>query len=127
MSNCFYWNRTIDICKYLEFVFCENKKDDEDLLRQLRLLHAKSNKVICTINHCTVDVKLLSIKSYCTSFYCGYLWSDYKSMIFEKLRESFSNVSRRVLGLPKWSSEMYATHNIEALLRKLSIWIYATA
>ena len=33
-------------------------------------------------HYCTVDVKLLLIKSYCTSFYCGYLWSDYKASTF---------------------------------------------
>ena len=87
-------------------------------------MYAKSNKVIRMFNHCTVDVKLLLIKSYCTSFYCGYLWSDYKSMTFSKLRVAFNNVYRRVLGLPTWASasEMYAIHNIEnfeALLRKV--------
>ena len=62
------------------------------MLRQLRSLYAKSNKVIRMFNHCTVDVKLLLIKSYCTSFYCGYLWSDYKSMTFSKLRVTLINV-----------------------------------
>ena len=42
------------------------------MLRQLRTLYAKFNKIISTISHCTIDVKLLLIKSYCTSFYCGY-------------------------------------------------------
>ena len=114
----------VNTVKYLGFVFCENKKDDEDMLKQMRSLYAKSNKVIRMFNHCTVDVKLLLIKSYCTSFYCGYLWSDYKAKTFSKLRVAFNNVYRRVLGLPTWSSasEMYATHNIEnfkALLRKV--------
>ena len=57
--------------RYLGFMFCENKKDDCDMLRQLRTLYAKSNKIIRTFSHCTIDVKLLLIKSYCTSFYCG--------------------------------------------------------
>ena len=65
------------------------------MLKQMRSLYAKSNKVI----HCTVDVKLLLIKSYCTSFYCGYLWSDYKAKTFSKLKVAFNNVYRRVLGL----------------------------
>ena len=82
----------VNTVKYLGFVFCENKNDDEDMLKQMRSLYAKSNKVIRMFNHCTVDVKLLLIKSYCTSFYCGYLWSDYKSMTFGKLRVAFNNV-----------------------------------
>ena len=61
----------VNTVKYLGFVFCENKKDDEDMLKQLRSLYLKSNKVICVFNHCTVDVKLLLIKCYCISFYCG--------------------------------------------------------
>ena len=77
----------------LGFMFCENKKDDCDMLRQLRTLYAKSNKIIHvrTFSHCTTDVKLLLIKSYCTSFYCGYniMWSDYKKTMYSKLRVAF--------------------------------------
>ena len=113
----------VDTFKYLGFVFSENKKDDADMLRQLRSLYAKANRITRMFHYCTVDVKLLLIKFYCTSFYCGYLWCDYKASTFSKLRVAFNNVYRRMLGLPKWSSAsgMYATHNIEnfeALLRK---------
>ena len=44
-------------------------------------------------HYCTVDVKLLLIKSYCTSFYCGYLLSVYKASTFSKLRVAFNNVT----------------------------------
>ena len=93
----------------------KTKKGDADMLKQLRLLYAKANRITRMFHYCTVDVKLLLIKSYCTSFYCGYLWSDYKASTFSKLRVAFNNVYRRVLGLPQWSSasEMYVTHNIE--------------
>ena len=94
--------------------FTENKKDDVDMLKQLRSLYAKANRIPRMFHYCTVDVKLLLPKSYCTSFYCGYLWSDYKTSTFSKLRVEFNNVYRRVLGLPQWSSAsgMYATPNI---------------
>ena len=94
----------VDTFKYLGFVFSENKKDDSDMLRQLRSLYAKANRITRMFHYCTVDVKLLLIKSYYTSFYCGYLWSDYKASTFSKLRVAFNNVYRRVLGLPQWSS-----------------------
>ena len=113
----------VDTFKYLGFVFSENKKDDADMLRPLRSLYDKANRITRMFHYCTVDVKLLLIKSYCTPFYCGYLSSDYKASTFNKLRVAFNNVYRRVLGLPQRSSAsgMYATHNIEdfeALLRK---------
>ena len=94
----------------------KTKKNDADMLRQLRSLYAKANRITSMFHYCTVDVKLLLIKSYCTcSFYCGFLCSDYKASTFSKLRVAFNNVYRRVLGLLQWSSAsgMYATHNIE--------------
>ena len=66
-------SKYVDTFKYLGFVFSENKKDDADMLRQLRSLYAKANRITRMFHYCTVDVKLLLIKSYCTSFYCGYL------------------------------------------------------
>ena len=110
--------------KYSGFMFCENNKNDCDMLRQLRTLYAESNKSIRTFSHCTVDVKLLLIKSYRTYFYCGYMWSDYKKTTYSKLRVAFNNVYyRRILGLSYRSSAntMYTTHNInnmEALLMR---------
>ena len=82
----------VDTFKYLGFVFSENKKDDADMLRQLRSLYAKANRITRMFHYCTVDVKLLLIKSYCTSFYCGYLRSDYKASTLSKLRVAFNNV-----------------------------------
>ena len=54
------------VAKYLGFMIYEDKKDDCNMLRQLRTLYAQSNKIIRTFNHYTIDVKLLLIKSYCT-------------------------------------------------------------
>ena len=76
------------------------------------------------LHYCTVDVKLLLIKAYCTSFYCGYLWFDYKASTISKLRVAFNHVYKRVLGLPQWSSAsgiyIYRLNivNFEAFLRK---------
>ena len=49
----------VNTVKYLGFIFCKNNKDDEDMLKQMRSLYSKPNKVIRMFNHCTVDVKLL--------------------------------------------------------------------
>ena len=48
-----------DSVKYLDFTFSSDQKDDNDILRQLRMLYTKSNRVLRLFHHCSVDVKLL--------------------------------------------------------------------
>ena len=59
--------------KYLGFTFNDSKSDDCDMLRQMRLLYAKSNKLLRTFSHCSTDVKITLFQSYCTALYCPYL------------------------------------------------------
>ena len=93
------------------------------MLRQMRLLYAKSNTLLRTFSHCSSDVKVTLFQSYCTALYCPFLWNDYKKSTFSKIRVAFNNAYRKIFGLPKRSSAsaMYATHNIcnfETMLRK---------
>ena len=89
----------------------------------MRTLYIRSNKLLRTFYHCSIDVKLELFRSFCTSFYCCYLWTAYKKSTFNKLRVAFNNAYRRVLGLP-WrcsASAMYANfgiQNFEAVIRK---------
>ena len=69
--------------KYLGFMFNSNGQDDEDMLRQMRNLYIRSNKLLRTFHYCSSDVKLELFKSYCTSFYCCYLWTAYKKSTFD--------------------------------------------
>ena len=100
-----------------------NVQDDDDMLRQMRTLYIRSNKILRTFYHCSIDVKLELFRSFCISFYCCYLWTAYKKSTFNKLRVAFNNAYRRVLGLP-WrssASAMYANfgiQNFEAVIRK---------
>ena len=73
----------INESKYLGFIFSDSKSDDCDMLRQMRLLYAKSNKILWTFSHCSTDVKITLFQSYCTSLYCPYLWNDYKKSTFK--------------------------------------------
>ena len=52
----------IDNIKYLGITLCETFNDDEDM----RLLYAKSNKLLRIFSHCTTDVKLVLFDSSCT-------------------------------------------------------------
>ena len=109
--------------KYLGFTFSSDKKDDNDMLRQLRILYTKSNRILRLFNCCSIDVKLALFRSYCACFYCPYLWTHYKKSTHSKLRVAFNNVYRRILKLPPRSSAstMYTVNHIdsfEVLVRK---------
>ena len=99
-----------DDIKYLGFTFSSDQKDDKDLLRQLRLLYTKSNRLLRLFYHCSTDVKIALFGSYCTCFYCPFLWTHYKKSTHSKLRVAFNSVYRRILKLPPRSSAstMYA-------------------
>ena len=75
--------------KYLGFSFCDSKQDDNDILRQMRTVYAKSNTLLRTFSHCSTDVKVTLFQSYCTALYCPFLWSDYKKSTFRKIRVAF--------------------------------------
>ena len=99
------------------------KQDDNDILRQMRTVYAKSNTLLRSFSHCSTDVKVTLFQSYCTALYCPFLWSDYKKSTFRKIRVAFNNAYRKIFGLPKRSSAsaMYAQHNIckfETTIRK---------
>ena len=66
--------------KYLGFTFSMNVQDDDDMLREMRTLYIRSKKILPTFYHSSIDVKLELFRSFCTSFYCCYLWSAYKKI-----------------------------------------------
>ena len=85
------------------------------LLRQLRLLYTKSNRLLRLFYHCSTDVKIALFCSYCTCFYCPFLWTHYKKSTHSYLRVAFNNVYRRILKLPPRSSAstMCVINNID--------------
>ena len=56
----------ISVSKYLGFSCSDSNYDDCVMLRQMRFLYAKSNKLIRTFSHCSIDVKITLLQSYCT-------------------------------------------------------------
>ena len=84
-------------------MFTNDKQDDVEMLRQLRLLYMRSNKIIRTF-YCYYYVKLELFRRFCTSFYRCYLWTRYKESTFNRLRVAFNNAYRRIIDLPwRWN------------------------
>ena len=110
--------RFVNETKYLGFTFCNLNKDDKDILRQMRSVYARSNRLLRMFSHCSIVL----FNSYCTPLYCSYLWTEYKKTSFSKIRVAFNNAHRLTFGLSNRSSAstMYANYNIcnfEEILR----------
>ena len=107
----------VDSIKYLGFTFSRNHKDDDDMLRQMRTLYARSNRIIWIFHNCSAKVLIDLGRSFCGSFYCSYLWSQYNKSSFSKIRVAYNNLYRKILHvLPRSSTNKIP--NFEALLRK---------
>ena len=58
---------------YLGFTFTNSHKDDNDMLRQMRMLYARSNRLARLFHSCSRNVSTELGRSFCGLFYCGYL------------------------------------------------------
>ena len=76
----------VDSIKYLGFTFSRNHKEDDDMLRQTRALYALSKRIIRIFHNCSTKVLIELERSFCGSFFCGYLWSQYNKYTFSKIR-----------------------------------------
>ena len=61
----------------------------------MRTLYIRSNKLLRTFYHCSIDIKLELFRSFCTSFYSCYLWTilHTKKSTFNKLRVALTMFS----------------------------------
>ena len=63
--------RFVNETNYLGFTFCSLNKVDRDILRQMRSVYARSNRILRMFSHCSIDVKIVLFHSYCTPLYCS--------------------------------------------------------
>ena len=89
----------------------------------MKVFYTKANRLLCLFHCCSTDVELALFCSYCTWFYCPFLWTHDKKSTHSKLRVAFNNIYRRILKLPLRSSAstLYTVNYIdsfEILVRK---------
>ena len=63
-----------DNIKYLGFTFSFDKKDDNNMLRQMRVFYTKANRLLRLFHCCSTDVKLFLFCCYCACFYCPFVY-----------------------------------------------------
>ena len=99
----------VDSVKYLGFMFTPDSKDDADMQRQLRTFYARSNTILRD-----ESVKLVLFSSFCSCYYCPYLWLDMTKHSARKLRVAYNNAHRKILKLHMRcrASQMFADNNL---------------
>ena len=103
-----------DSIKYLGLTFPSSHKADNDIIRQMRILYARSNRIVRLFHSCSSNVLLELGKSFCISFYCSHLWTCYKKLSFSKIRVAYNNFYRKLLDVSIRSSAsvMFVENNI---------------
>ena len=71
-----------DSIKYLGYIFSNSNNDDAEMLRQMRLLYCRSNRLVRLFSKCSKTVLIELCRSFCTTFYCPYFWTQYKKLHF---------------------------------------------
>ena len=114
----------VDSVKYFGFMFTHDSKDDADMQRQVRTFYARSNTILRQFAKRAESVKLVLVlfSSFCSCYYCPYLWLDITRHSARMLRVAYNNAHGTVLKLHMRSSasQMFTDNillNFEALMR----------
>ena len=78
-------------------MFSSNGQDDEYNAEANAYIVYSFKQVITYFHYCSTDIKLELFKSYCTLFYCCYLWTVYKKSTFDRLRVAFKFTTHTVV------------------------------
>ena len=114
-----------DNVKYLGHIICNDMSDDDDMMRQRRQLYAQGNALSRRFHMCSLEVKNVLFRTFCTPLYTCQLWSRYTARSLHKLYVAYNNAFRMMHHLPTYcsASEMFTVNrvpNCAAVIRNLT-------
>ena len=90
--------------KYLGYNIDVSFTDNKDISRQIRSIYAQGNSIDRKFQDCSPEVKSQLFKSYCSSFYCTTVWSDFKPTALQKLNIAYKRIFRSMFFFLKTGS-----------------------
>ena len=88
----------VDSVRYLGCMFTPDCKNDVDMQkRQLRTFNARSNTILRHYANCDESVMLVLFSSFCSCYYCPYLWLDMTKHSARILRVANNNAHKTIL------------------------------
>ena len=70
----------------------------------MRTLYARSNRLLGICHGCNTKVLIELGRSYCGSFYCSYLWTQFNKSTISKIRVAYNDLYRKILHVSRRSS-----------------------
>ena len=80
----------------------------------MRILYARSSRIVRLFHSCSSDVLLELGKSFCGSFCCSHLWTRYKRSSFSKIRVAYN--FHRIISFSRPMENNIS--NVECLIRR---------
>ena len=112
--------------KYLGHIISEDMSDDADVFRQVKCLYIRGNIILRKFANCSIIVKLVVFKTYCSCLYTAQLW-DTLCRTTNRLNVAYNNSLRMILGIPRYcsASEMFAYTNVPSSQCVIRLNIYS--
>ena len=100
--------------KYLGHILSKDGADDLDIGRQRKKIYAQGNAILRKFHMCSIEVKVVLFRTYCTPLYTAHLWTNYSSLALKNFYIAYHNVMKLFIGLPKrvHNRPLCVTYNI---------------
>ena len=73
--------------KYMGHIINEDMSDDADVFRQVKCLYIRGNIISRKFANCSINVKLVVFKTYCSCLYTSQLWGTCLSRTMNRLKK----------------------------------------
>ena len=95
--------------------------------RKVKCLYIRGNIISRKFANCSINVKLVVFKTYCSCLYTAQLWGTCLSRTMNRLKVAYNDSLRMVLGIPRYcsASEMFAYTNVPSCQRVIRLNIYS--
>ena len=119
----------VDEISYLGVLLTEDYLHDKTIDKEIKLLYGRGNKITRLFNHCTDKVKVELFKTYCTSFYCAALWSNFNISSMRRIKVAHNTIFRMLMKETRFTSASrlfmeFNVPNLDVICRKLSFSLY---
>ena len=90
-------------------------------------LPLRGNIISRKFANCSINVKLVVFKTYCSCLYTAQLWGTCLSRTMNRLKVAYNDSLRMVLGIPRYcsASEMFAYTNVPSCQCVIRLNIYS--